>query len=236
VSVEDVLDAVDAVGIERVTVADVAARLGVAHPALYRYFADRDEMVAAALHRRWEQLTWPRCDTGWPAYLEALAAQVWQQTASDPAIAQQIAAMRATTAVRCSPVRVIAPQVVTSLRGEGLATPVVTVALAALYDLTSVAFFVERSWALRASAAADPGADPLDVSRTHAFLPPVHEDVEPEISDVVDWVRETGQHAWFERGVRAMVETVAEADRAYRVAGSSASPSSSESSARNAVS
>lgn len=87
-----VADAALTVGFDDLTMAAVAAALGMATGALYRYVADRDDLVVAAAERLYAQVPWPEV-SGWRALLEAEAWARWEVLTRHPGL---VAAVRAT--------------------------------------------------------------------------------------------------------------------------------------------
>jgi AcrR family transcriptional regulator len=79
------LDAALEIGLERITIMGVAAKLGTGMAAVYRLVESRDDLVLrAAAHAA--RVIPPIADTGqsWRDYLAAFAAQVVETLSSDP--------------------------------------------------------------------------------------------------------------------------------------------------------
>lgn len=75
---DDVIDAALAIGIDRFTIREVAARAGVTAAAIYRLFASRDELVDGCLDRVARTMRWPDPSLDWPGQLRAWAEECWR--------------------------------------------------------------------------------------------------------------------------------------------------------------
>ncbi|MEQ3550300.1 TetR/AcrR family transcriptional regulator [Pseudonocardia nematodicida] len=71
---DEIVEAAVAVGVDRLSVAAVADRLGVAPGTLYRYVGGLDEIATAAVALVLARTPLSRVDGGWRAFLEAEAA------------------------------------------------------------------------------------------------------------------------------------------------------------------
>lgn len=75
------------IGLAEVTLAGIAARLGVDHSSLYRHAKGRDDILLAAADLAIAQLDW-RTETGdWRLYLERLAESLWDLYERHPGLA-----------------------------------------------------------------------------------------------------------------------------------------------------
>jgi AcrR family transcriptional regulator len=83
---EVVADAALRVGFENLTLAAVAAKLGVSHPALYRHVVGRDDLVAAAVDRLFTTTLWPAPASEWRDFLEAEAWARWNLFGDHPGL------------------------------------------------------------------------------------------------------------------------------------------------------
>ncbi len=92
-----VVDAVLEIGLDRATIAEVAARLGVDPSTLYGHVRGRDDMLAAAADTALARAPWPPADDGdWRSYLTSLADGLWELYSRTPGLALHL---RATTSV-----------------------------------------------------------------------------------------------------------------------------------------
>ena len=77
------------VGFENLTMAAVRDRLGVGHTTLYRYAADRDELVRMGISRLLEYAPWPSRDGHWRHVMTQYALTLWQLWADNPGAASE---------------------------------------------------------------------------------------------------------------------------------------------------
>ncbi|MEO3884332.1 TetR/AcrR family transcriptional regulator C-terminal domain-containing protein [Nonomuraea sp. B5E05] len=84
-----IADAALAVGFGNLTLATVADRLQVAHSALYRHVADREELVMVAIDRAIAAAPWPEPAGEWRSDLEAQAAAVWHVLERHPGLVKE---------------------------------------------------------------------------------------------------------------------------------------------------
>ena len=64
-------------GLAAFSMPSVARRVGVAHSALYRYVADREELLLAAIDRALATIEWPSPDQEWEVLLREIGEVVW---------------------------------------------------------------------------------------------------------------------------------------------------------------
>lgn len=96
ISREDVAEAALAIGLDKVTLAEIGKRLGVDHSSLYRHVKGRDDILLAAADRAIATLGWERDTRDWRLYLEAAAEAVWDLYVRHPGLADAIRAMERT--------------------------------------------------------------------------------------------------------------------------------------------
>nr|MCW2727521.1 hypothetical protein [Aeromicrobium sp.] len=65
-------------GVATFSMPSVARRLGVAHSGLYRYVADRDDLLVQALDKAFLSTTWPEGDLPWDELLTEIGHSVWR--------------------------------------------------------------------------------------------------------------------------------------------------------------
>ncbi|MFJ7418931.1 TetR family transcriptional regulator [Streptomyces uncialis] len=87
---DSVLAAVVEQGFGTVTVSSVAQRLGIRPSTLYRYFANRDEMVAAAVETCFARVPQQADGHGWRARLASGAWGLWGVYAAHPGLAEAV--------------------------------------------------------------------------------------------------------------------------------------------------
>lgn len=76
-SMEQIVDAVLADGLDKFSMPTIAARLGVAHSGLYRYVQDRDDLVVQVMSTIATRATWPDVDLPWREQLEQIGDSIW---------------------------------------------------------------------------------------------------------------------------------------------------------------
>ncbi|MFI7700327.1 TetR/AcrR family transcriptional regulator [Nonomuraea sp. NPDC049480] len=84
-----IADAALAVGFDNLTLATVADRLQVAHSALYRHVADREDLVIVAINRALSTATWPEPTGEWRSDLESQAAALWDLLEAYPGLVKE---------------------------------------------------------------------------------------------------------------------------------------------------
>ncbi len=89
---EEIVEAAVEVGVDRLTVAAVADRLGVAAGTLYRYVDGLEEIAGAALALVLARTPLPDASAGWRAFLEAEAALAFDLLLRYAALAQDVGA------------------------------------------------------------------------------------------------------------------------------------------------
>ncbi|MEV7870641.1 helix-turn-helix domain-containing protein [Streptomyces sp. NPDC088124] len=93
---EAIIGAALSLGFARLTMPAVAERLGISHSTLYRYFASRDALAAAAADHAVHAIEWPEPEENWRDFLTATAWAHWRLYAARPGLAQEITALRLT--------------------------------------------------------------------------------------------------------------------------------------------
>lgn len=88
---EAIAHAVIDVGFTNLTVAAVRDRLGVGQTTIYRYAADRDELVRIGLSHLLEHATWPSRDGVWRHVLSRHALALWHLWEAHPGSATEAA-------------------------------------------------------------------------------------------------------------------------------------------------
>lgn len=73
-------------GIATFSMPSVARRLGVAHSGLYRYVADRDDLLIRALDQAFLSTTWPQADLPWDELLTEIGSSVWRSCDAHPGL------------------------------------------------------------------------------------------------------------------------------------------------------
>jgi AcrR family transcriptional regulator len=76
-SVEQIIDAVLAEGLGTFSMPSIAARLGVVHSGLYRYFTDREDLVVQVMDRIARSAPWPSADLPWREHLVEIGETFW---------------------------------------------------------------------------------------------------------------------------------------------------------------
>ncbi|MDX6232615.1 MAG: hypothetical protein QOH68_1599 [Nocardioidaceae bacterium] len=113
---DQIIDAVLAEGLGTFSMPSVAARLGVVHSGLYRYFTDREDLVVQVLDRIARSAPWPAVDLPWREHLEQIGETLWAVCAEYPGY--DITALRARS-VSPGFLEMITPHV-EALQREGL--------------------------------------------------------------------------------------------------------------------
>ncbi|MFT3663190.1 MAG: TetR family transcriptional regulator [Gordonia sp. (in: high G+C Gram-positive bacteria)] len=88
---EAIVHAVLDVGFADLTVAAVRQRLGVGQTTLYRYAADRDELVRIGLSHVLEQAPWPSTAGPWRTVMRRYARAMWTLWEAHPGSAAEVA-------------------------------------------------------------------------------------------------------------------------------------------------
>ena len=76
-TVDQIIDAVLAEGLGTFSMPSIAARLGVVHSGLYRYFTDREDLVVQVMDRIARSAPWPSVDLPWREHLEQIGETFW---------------------------------------------------------------------------------------------------------------------------------------------------------------
>ena len=113
---DQIIDAVLAEGLGTFSMPSVAARLGVVHSGLYRYFTDREDLVVQVLDRIARSASWPPAELPWREHLEQIGETLWAVCAEYPGY--DITALRARN-VSPGFLEMLTPHV-ESLQREGL--------------------------------------------------------------------------------------------------------------------
>jgi len=83
-TVDQIIDSVLAEGLDSFSMPSIAARLGVVHSGLYRYFTDREDLVVQVMDRIARTAPWPAVDLPWREHLEQLGEMFWTICAEHP--------------------------------------------------------------------------------------------------------------------------------------------------------
>ena len=83
-SVEQIVEAALADGLENVSMPSVADRLGVARSGLYRYVTDRDDLVVKMMSHIALGAEWPPVDLPWRDQLTQIGETLWVLCAGHP--------------------------------------------------------------------------------------------------------------------------------------------------------
>ena len=73
-------------GIDTFSMPSVARRLGVAHSGLYRYVADRDDLLIQALDLAFTSIVWPGVDLPWETLIREIGESVWAACDAHPGL------------------------------------------------------------------------------------------------------------------------------------------------------
>jgi AcrR family transcriptional regulator len=73
-------------GVATFSMPSVARRLGVAHSGLYRYVADRDDLLIKSLDMAFLSTTWPGSDLPWRDLLTEVGLSVWRSCDAFPGL------------------------------------------------------------------------------------------------------------------------------------------------------
>jgi len=115
-TVDQIIDATLAEGLGTFSMPSIAARLGVVHSGLYRYFTDREDLVVQVLDRIARSAPWPSTDLPWREHLEQLGETFWTVCGEYPGY--DITALR-TKQVSPGFLEMVTPHI-ESLQREGL--------------------------------------------------------------------------------------------------------------------
>jgi AcrR family transcriptional regulator len=77
-TMEQIVDAVLADGLDKFSMPTIAARLGVAHSGLYRYVQDRDDLVVQVMSTIAKRADWPEVGLPWREQLEQIGESIWR--------------------------------------------------------------------------------------------------------------------------------------------------------------
>ncbi len=80
------LDVATEIGADRLTMKDVASRLGVGTMSLYYYVPDKAALLDAVVSRLYGTVSLPSRDDPWPAQVDAIARQVYVRFAGVPGL------------------------------------------------------------------------------------------------------------------------------------------------------
>lgn len=86
----DIIQAVLAEGFAGITVPAVARRLGVSTMTLYRYTANRAELLSLAWNHVVAGAAWPSIDGDWRGVLRAQAVALWRVLADHPGVVTEL--------------------------------------------------------------------------------------------------------------------------------------------------
>ncbi|MFG6192466.1 TetR/AcrR family transcriptional regulator [Nonomuraea sp. JJY05] len=89
-----IADAALTVGFDNLTLATVADHLKVAHSALYRHVADREELVIVAINRAIGRADWPEPTGEWRSDLEAQAGALWALLEAHPGLIKEFLGLK----------------------------------------------------------------------------------------------------------------------------------------------
>lgn len=194
---EEVARAALAEGFDGLSMPGVARRLGVSHSTLYRYVADRADLVAAALEIAVTEHEWPSPDQDWRPLLQAFADALWSLVDAHPGMAE---AVQATASL---PDRVVGllRAYVTSLRAHGFTSADALVALDFVVDLTFSTAVAMRGL----DTVEETPAGPRTRRDLHRDALRGLADVSPEIDDDATW-RDRG---WFDQKLAIMLDGLA---------------------------
>ncbi len=122
-----------AIGLDTVTMKNVAQHLGVDHSSLYRHVRSRDALVLAAVEEAVEDLDW-QCspDADWRTALETLALAVWRLYQKHPGLAE---ALRQLEALPPSGLRLFA-EAVAWMEARGFPREAAILVLDSVMDMT----------------------------------------------------------------------------------------------------
>ena len=76
-TVDQIIDAVLAEGLDTFSMPSIAGRLGVVHSGLYRYFTDREDLVVQVMDRIARNAPWPSTGLPWREHIEQLGEMFW---------------------------------------------------------------------------------------------------------------------------------------------------------------
>ncbi|WP_329181894.1 TetR/AcrR family transcriptional regulator [Streptomyces sp. NBC_01477] len=199
-----IVDAAVDVGFEEMSVSAVARRLGVTHSTLYRYFATKDELVAAAANQVVAAVDWPAPTAGWRPYLRAVARAAFRLFEQYPGLALRIAGLRvglaefARQGVRTASVLV----------DMGFDAESAVLAQDMLHEQVLLYFLAGR-----AAGEADSGSGSAVEPRRAPVADPGEEDgrtaAGSAVAEALGRVGERSPEAWFHRKVQLLLDGIA---------------------------
>lgn len=98
---DTLVDAVLAVGFEKLTIEAVASHIDIAHSAIYHHVKDREALVELAMDTLMRRETWPAPGPDWRHHLDANGRAIWDLLERHPGLSLEITAQSApSTALR----------------------------------------------------------------------------------------------------------------------------------------
>ncbi|MBN9791409.1 MULTISPECIES: TetR/AcrR family transcriptional regulator [unclassified Pseudonocardia] len=175
---EEIVEAAVEVGVDRLSVAAVADRLGVAPGTLYRYVDGLEEIAAAAVALVFARTALPDTTQGWRAFLEAEAALAFDLLLRYSGLIQDLGADL--SAVAGDRMR----RIVAALHGAGFGTSAAVRVADAVLDIVADGAHQTR-W------VRGPGGGPGDLSDpARAYLDSLDEQVRPGVEAIMNEPRE----------------------------------------------
>ncbi|MFF4622104.1 TetR/AcrR family transcriptional regulator [Nonomuraea jabiensis] len=195
----DIADAALAVGFDNLTLATVADRLRVAHSALYRHVADREELVIVAINRAIGKADWPEPTGEWRSDLEAQAGALWALLEAHPGLIKEFLKLRR------FPDEVMHRfgAAVQRLIGYGFTVEDAFLAVDTVFDLAIDVF--GRSQQLDAPAGGSAGTAKVRDSSADAWA----EAVGPEVAPLMRRALSEPASVWFNRKLGLVLDGIA---------------------------
>ncbi|BBB02305.1 putative TetR family transcriptional regulator [Actinacidiphila reveromycinica] len=198
---EAIVRAAVAVGFGKLGMSTVAQRLGTKHSTLYRYFATRDELVAATVDAVVAETDWPEPSGSWRPDLAAYAWTTYRLLERYPGLAAHIVSLRGTSAAYGR----VNERVVTHLVDLGFSAESAILAHDVVHEQVLMFFLAGQGGEGDEGATTPQRAAEL----RRELLPDALEEVDPRLREALTGIVRGEPGGWFARKLEVLLDGLA---------------------------
>ncbi|MDN3356781.1 TetR/AcrR family transcriptional regulator [Actinomadura sp. DC4] len=196
---QSIVRAAIGVGFGAITMTAVAEHLGIKHSTLYRYFANRDELITAAVDLAVAEASWPEPEGDWRNVLNEHTWATFRLLDANPGLATQIGSLRIDSAAYGA----VSHRAVTALLDLGFGAEEAILAHDLVHEQVLMFF----------TAGQRQGDAVGDIERTaelrRAMLEDALPDVDPRLRDALTHVVQGPPADWFARKLAVILDGIA---------------------------
>ena len=188
-----------AVGFGAITMTAVAEHLGIKHSTVYRYFANRDELITAAVDSVVAEASWPAPEGDWRNVLSEHVWATFRLLERHPGLAAQISSLHIDSAAYGT----VSHRAVTALLDRGFGAEEAILAHDLAHEQVLMFFMAGR----RQGEAAGNPEEAAGLRR--AMLKDALPDLDPRLHNALTRIVTDQPAEWFARKLKVIIDGIA---------------------------